>query len=54
MKRALHPQEFTALVLASSAFKMAGLFSGKFDLGQPLDDFNAKGRSLVVLRKKKF
>lgn len=54
-KRALHPQEFAALVTASGVFELEGWFAarrGAFDLSRTLEDAGGKARALVVLRKK--
>jgi SAM-dependent methyltransferase len=49
-KRALHPQEFAALVSASAAFECAAWFAGAMDLSQPFETTDGRGRALVVLR----
>ena len=51
MKRALHPQEFAALVSASMAFEIVTCFTGDFDLDRTLNAASAKGRALILLRK---
>ena len=51
LKRALHPQEFAALVSASMAFEIVKWFTGDFDLDCTFDAASAKGRGLVLLRK---
>jgi SAM-dependent methyltransferase len=50
-KRALHPQEFAALVSASGVFEVAAWFAGNFDLSQRLESTHGRGRGLVLLRK---
>jgi SAM-dependent methyltransferase len=51
-KRALHPQEFAALVSASDGFDVVEWFSGTFSLGQTLESTHGRGRGLVLLRKR--
>jgi SAM-dependent methyltransferase len=50
-KRALHPQEFAALVSASNVFEVVEWFSGSFTLDQTLQNSGGRGRGLVLLRK---
>lgn len=52
-KRALHPQEFAALVSASRAFECAAWFTGAMDLNQPFESTDGRGRALVVLRTRR-
>ncbi len=51
-KRALHPQELTALVSAAGVLETVGWYTGSFDLNQPLENADGRGRGLVVLRKR--
>jgi hypothetical protein len=51
-KRALHPQEFAALVLASRVFEVVEFFAGSFALDQTLQATDGRGRGLVLLRKR--
>lgn len=50
-KRALHPQEFAALVSASGVFDILGWFTDSFDLNKTLDMKGGMGRGLVLLRR---
>jgi hypothetical protein len=50
LKRALHPQEFAALVSASGVFDP--VWFRDFDFAQTLDVTDGKGRGLVLLMKK--
>jgi SAM-dependent methyltransferase len=49
-KRALHLQEFAALVSASRAFECAAWFAGAMDLRRPFESTDGRGRALVALR----
>jgi len=51
LKRALHPQEFAAIVSASDVFDLVAWFRD-FDFAQTLDVTDGKGRGLVLLMKK--
>ena len=51
-KRSFHPQEFLALLSASSVFDVVEIFTDKFDLDSKLDRADGKGRALVLLKKK--
>ena len=51
LKRALHPQEFAALVSASMAFEIVEWFTGDFHIDRTLNAANAKGRALILLRR---
>jgi len=51
LKRALHPQEFAALVSASDVFDLVMWFRD-FDFAQTLDVTDGKGRGLVLLAKR--
>ncbi len=51
-KRALHPQEFAALVSASNAFEVVEWFSGSFTLDETLQASDGRGRGLVLLRRR--
>ena len=51
-KRALHPQEFAALVSASAVFEVAAWFTGDMDLSQTLESADGRGRGLALLRKR--
>jgi SAM-dependent methyltransferase len=50
-KRALHPQEFTALVAASGVFERVEWFTAELDFSKTLDTAEGKGQGLVLLRK---
>lgn len=50
-KRALHPQEFAALVSASAAFELVAWFTGNMDMSQTLEMADGRGRGLPVLRR---
>jgi len=50
-KRALHPQEFAALVSASGVFEPVAWFTGDLDVSTTLAAAEGKGRGLVLLRK---
>ena len=49
--RLILPQEFRALVVASGAFELLGLFS-EFDLDKPLDVSSGSWRMISVLQKR--
>jgi SAM-dependent methyltransferase len=51
-KRALHPQEFAALVSAAGGFEIVRWLSGDYDLQKTLDHAGGRGRGIVVLRKR--
>jgi SAM-dependent methyltransferase len=51
-KRALHPQEFAALVSASNMFEVVEWFAGSFALNQTLQSTDGRGRGIVLLRKR--
>ena len=51
-KRALHPQEFAALVSASDMFEVVSWFSGSLKLSETLESNGGRGRGLVLLRRR--
>lgn len=51
-KRALHPQEFAALVTAAGGFEIVKWLSGDYDLQKTLASAGGRGRGMVVLRKR--
>ena len=51
LKRALHPQEFAALVSASGVFDILAWFTDSFDLIETLEMKGGRGRGLVLLRR---
>jgi SAM-dependent methyltransferase len=50
-KRALHPQEFAALVTAAGGLEIAKWLTGNYDLDKTLESADGRGRGVVVLRK---
>jgi len=52
LKRALHPQEFVALTTAAGALDIAGWFGGGLQLADTFDQCDARGRGVVVMRKR--